>query len=558
MRLMSPRPALLLFLTVFMSFPSQAADDRPGQAAIASASPLATQAGLDILQAGGNAFDAAITVAAVLGVAEPYSAGIGGGGFWLLRLANSGDIRFVDAREKAPAAAHRDLYLDEAGEVVRKASLQGPLAAGIPGQAAAFVHLAEKYGRLPLDVTLAPAVQIATDGFPIDQPYQGRAVRRYLALQADTEAAGIFLPRGLPIRGQQIIQKDLAETLRLLGKHGLRGFYGGPVAEKMVSGVRAAGGIWTLQDLADYTVVEREPIRFEYAGQIVHSAPPPSSGGVALATILNILSGWDLAALSTTERTHLVAEAMRRAYKDRARFLGDADHVEVPVERLISMQHAAQIAKDIRLDQASSSEALSGSVSGAGTNTTHLSVLDADGNAVSATLSINTAFGSCFVPAGTGVLLNNEMDDFSARPGSPNAYGLIGGTANAIAPGKRPLSSMSPTMIESADQLAILGTPGGSRIISMVLLGALEYFQGKPPRAWVEQPRFHHQYVPDRIDHEPGAFSAGVQAGLRGRGHQLRSVGRRYGNMQAILWDKAGKRVVAASDPRGVGSAEVR
>lgn len=554
----SPCSALFIILSLLASNPATSQPSRPGKAAIASASPMATEAGMQILRAGGNAFDAAITVAAVLGVAEPYSAGIGGGGFWLLRMADNGEVRFIDAREKAPAAAHRDLYLDEQGEVIRQASLQGPLAAGIPGQAAAFVHLAEQYGRLPLDISLAPAVAIAREGFTIDQPYQQRAVRRFLALRADPETARIFLPHGVPIQGQRIVQQDLAETLQLLGKRGMEGFYAGPVAEKMVKGVRATGGIWTLEDLAGYSVVERAPIRFDYAGHTVYSAPPPSSGGVALATMLNILSGWNLTELGRTERIHLTVEAMRRAYRDRAQFLGDPDHYPVPVERLTSKQHAAAIASDIDLERASSSEALPGARVLEGTNTTHLSVLDRDGNAVSATLSINTAFGSCFVPAGTGVLLNNEMDDFSARPGSPNAYGLIGGAANAIAPGKRPLSSMSPTLIESDDQLAILGTPGGSRIISMVLLGALEYFDGHAPQAWVERPRFHHQYVPDRIDHEPGTFPAGVQAGLRGRGHQLRSVGRTYGNMQAVLWDKLSGRVFAATDPRGVGAAKVR
>ncbi len=531
----------------------------PHPGAVASAHPLATEAGIQILRAGGNAFDAAVAVAATLGVVEPYSAGIGGGGFWLLRFGSDASYRFVDAREQAPAAAHRDMYLDDSGEPMERASLDGPLAAGIPGQAAAFAHISARYGKLPLTVTLQPAIETARNGFHVDQVYQRLAVYRASVLRAFPESKRIFLPSAIPLQGDRIVQPQLAETLYRLAEHGHEGFYGGVTARKLVDAVRAAGGIWTMADLAGYRVIERPPIEFTYRGRRVYSAPPPSSGGIALATIFNILALWDLDELGETERTHLLVEAMRRAYRDRALFLGDPDHYPVPSALLTSREHAIRLASDIRMDRASKSVLpVSGfAPTATGTHTTHLSVLDANGNAVSATLSINLPFGSGFTASGTGVLLNNEMDDFSVRPGTPNAYGLVGAAANAIAPGKRPLSSMSPTIIEGGSETAILGTPGGSRIITMVLLGALEHFDDEPPESWVGRERFHHQYLPDAIQHEPDAFAATVRAGLRRRGHRLRSVGRTYGNMQAILWRRTRGEVEAASDPRGIGAAAV-
>ncbi len=530
------------------------------RAAIASAHPLATEAGMQILAAGGNAFDAAVTVAAVLGVVEPYSAGIGGGGFWLLRFGDSGEYRFVDARETAPGEASADMYLDAGGVPEPRASLDGPLAAGIPGQAAAFVHLAGQYGKLKLSTLMQPAVRAARKGFAADEHYRRLALYRLLALQDHDEAAGIFLPDGIPEPDSLIVQKDLGDTLELLGEHGFDGFYRGPVAEKLVSGVRAAGGIWSLQDLAEYRVIEREPIRFKAGDYQFVSAPPPSAGGIALATILNILEHWPWQTLGPIDQTHLLVEAMRRAYRDRAEYLGDPDFHPVPVKRLISREHARLLNRSIRMETSTPSLELPAAVAapGSGTHTTHLSVMDRHGNMVAATLSINTPFGSAFVAPGTGVLLNNEMDDFAAAPGRPNTYGLVGSKANAIVPGKRPLSSMTPTIIESPHGFAILGTPGGSRIITMVLLGALEHMQAQDPVAWVSRPRFHHQYLPDAIQHEPNTFNATLRAGLLARGHQLKSVGREYGNMQAIFWNRRLGTVTAASDPRGIGAAMVR
>lgn len=532
----------------------------PPAAAIASAHPLATTAGFEILAAGGNAFDAAVAVSAALAVVEPYSSGIGGGGFWLLHRASDGFETMLDGRERAPLAATRTMYLDAKGEVIADLSMDGALAAGIPGEPAALAHLAETYGRLPLSRSLAPAIRYAREGYVVDEYYRRLAEFRLAALNKSPEAARIFLVKGtLPEPGYRILQPDLAITLEALAREGHAGFYQGEVAKRLIKGVRAAGGIWTHQDLSDYRVVERDPIRGDYQGIKITTAAPPSSGGVVLVTMLNILAGYDLAAMNETTRTHVIVEAMRRAYRDRAEYLGDPDFVTMPIARLTHPFYAEGLRAAIRLDRATPSAALPGAQPTVdGPHTTHFSILDSKGNRVAATLSVNYPFGAAMVVPGTGVLLNDEMDDFSAKPGVPNAYGLVGAEANAIAPGKRMLSSMTPTFMETADRVAILGTPGGSRIISMLLLGGLEFAAGKPAQAWVTRPRFHHQYLPDVIQFEPGALDAQLQEDLRALGHQLSEQDSRYGNMQAVLWDKRSGKVEAASDPRGVGAAEVR
>ena len=473
--------------------------------AIASAHPLATEAGMKILRQGGNAFDAAVTVSAVLAVAEPYSSGFGGGGFWLLHRASDGKQIMLDGRERAPLAAHRDMYLDDRGEVIKDASINGPLSAGIPGMPAALVHLAENYGQLPLEVSLQPAISLAEKGVEVDAHYRKMAGWRLAALQLSLSASEIFLDNDqVPPTGYLVKQPELAQTIGLLAEKGFDGFYKGAVSEKLLKGVRAAGGIWTEQDLAEYSVIEREPVRFVYGDKTIISASLPSSGGIVLAQVLNMLSGHDLEGMNKVQRIHLVIEAMRRAYRDRAVYLGDQDYIEVPVEKLTSSEYARQLAMDIQMDKASISKEKSSGQEGM--DTTHFSILDSDGNRVSATLSINYPFGSGFVPEGTGILLNDEMDDFSAKPGVPNVYGLVGSHANAIEPGKRMLSSMSPTFVESDKGIAILGTPGGSRIISMVLLAILEMDKTTEPKDWVNLPRYHHQYLPDVIQYETGAL----------------------------------------------------
>ena len=547
------------FLFSVCVFPPATDAARPQVAAIASAHPLATQAGMEILGAGGNAFDAAVAVSAALAVVEPYSSGIGGGGFWLLHRERDGFEVMVDGREKAPLAAHRNMYLDGKGAVVPGLSVDGALAAGIPGEPAALVHIAQRYGRLPLGRTLAPAIRLAQQGFRVDKHYRELARFRLGALRNDSEAAKLFLQDDeVPEEGVRIVQPDLANTLQAIARHGKAGFYRGPVAAQLVKGVRAAGGIWSLEDLAQYRVVEREPIRGNYRGMRITSAAPPSSGGIALVSMLNMLSDFPLQEYDAATRTHVIIEAMRRAYRDRAEFLGDADFVQVPVARLTSTEHAADLARSIDINQVTPSSTLKSSgVRAGGQDTTHFSILDGEGNRVAATLSINYPFGACVVPPGTGVLLNDEMDDFSAKPGVPNVYGLVGAEANAIEPGKRPLSSMSPTFVESDAGIAILGTPGGSRIITMVLLGILDLADGNKPESWVSLPRFHHQYLPDAVQYEPGAFDDGQLKALAKRGHMLKALDASYGNMQAIYRDRKTGQVYPASDPRGGGDARV-
>jgi gamma-glutamyltranspeptidase/glutathione hydrolase len=535
------------------------AGGRPPAAAVATAHPLATEAGLRILSEGGNAFDAAVAVTAALAVVEPSGSGLGGGGFWLLHRASDGHEVMIDGRERAPLAAGPSLYLDVNGQVIPRLSLDGALAAAVPGLPAAMVHLAEHYGRLPLARSLAPAIGYARDGFAVDAHYRRLAQFRLETLRRSPAAAAIFLSDGeAPAEGRIIRQDDLASVFEAIARQGRAGFYAGPVAAALVDGVRAAGGIWTPRDLADYQVIERPPIEGSYRGIRVVSASPPSSGGIALVTMLNILSGYPLERLDGVTRKHLVIEAMRRAYRDRAAYLGDPDFVSIPRE-LTDPAYAAGLRNSIRLDRATPSESLPGGGDDpVGADTTHFSILDREGNAVAATLSINLPFGAAFVPPGTGVLLNDEMDDFAARPGAPNAYGLVGSEANAIAPGKRPLSSMTPTLLDDGGRMAILGTPGGSRIISMVLLATLGFADGEGPEQWTRAARFHHQFLPDVVVFEPGAFSAADVAGLQARGHRLQVLDTRYGNLQSVLWERATGRVLAASDPRGGGRAEVR
>ncbi len=532
----------------------------PSSAAIATAHPYATDAGEEILRAGGNAFDAAVAITAVLAVVEPYASGLGGGGFWLLHRAADGRQTMVDGREVAPSSASKNMYLDKNGDVIKGASINGPRAAGIPGVPAGLEHLAKNYGRLSLTETLAPAIRFAEQGFPVTERYQKLANYRLEIMQSYPSTSAIFLKDNrIPALGDKIIQKDLAETLRQIAAHGTTYFYTGGLASRMADNLRHKGGIWSTKDLSSYKIVEREPVVFNYRNLRIISAPPPSSGGIVLAQALTILEGFDLKAVEDTEKKHIVIEAMRRAYRDRAAYLGDPDFTEIPQQRLLDKDYLEGLAVTIDPDQATPSSVL-GDIpvsQQTGTQTTHFSVIDEEGNRVSATLSINLPFGSGFVVPGTGVLLNNEMDDFSVKARIPNAYGLVGDQANAIEAGKRPLSSMSPTFIETDDRIGILGTPGGSRIISMVLLGILDFADGKLPNSWVTVPRYHHQYLPDEVQFEKSGLSYLQQRALEKRGHVLKEKNRRYGNMQAILWDKKINKLFAASDPRGEGKAVV-
>lgn len=532
---------------------------QPGRSAIASAHPAATVAGQESLALGGNAFDAAIAISAALAVVEPYGSGIGGGGFFLLREAGeTPTYRFLDARERAPLSAHADLYRVN-GEIDKNRSLNGALAAAIPGLPAALVELAERYGRLPLRDSLAPAIRLARSGVSIDRVYRERAGWRLQAMREDAETARIFLDRGeIPEEFGLLRQPELANTLEQLGNHGHAGFYAGPVAEKLVKTVQAAGGIWSLKDLAEYRLVEREPLRVQLAeGRELISAPPPSAGGIAIGQSLLMLQHLPWQNADNVQRTHLIVETLRRAYRDRG-VLGDPDVVQNPVEQLLAPDYLKQLASSINSQRATPSDSLPPSQPWhEGDHTTHFSVLDAEGNAVAATLSINLPFGAAFTVPGTGVLLNNEMDDFAADLQGSNAYGLSGSQANSIAPGKRPLSSMSPSFIESRDTFASFGTPGGSRIPSMVLLAVLEYLQQQPLQQWTDRPRFHHQFRPDVIEHEPDAFAPSELAALQALGHELKVTTRPYGNQQVLWWSKTDNQVQAASDRRGIGLSTV-
>lgn len=542
---------IVLFALPFTALADQ--PQRPGKAGIASAHQLATEAGMEVLRQGGNAFDAAVAVSAALAVVEPSSSGLGGGGFWLLHRASDGFETMVDAREVAPRAATHDMFLDAAGNVAKGRSTATALAAGIPGEPAGFEHLSSTYGKLPFNTVLQPAIRLAREGFPLNERLRGGIAAKRDTFNAGA-AARVFLDEGaVPAVGYVIKQPELAKTLTALAERGADGFYKGAVARQLVAGVKKMGGIWSLQDLAEYRVKERKPVYGHYHGARIVSAPPPSSGGIALIDALNILSGYDLSALDNATRVHLVVEASRRVHRDRAQYFGDPDFVQMPVEQLLSPYYAAGQRASIRMDRATPSDALPGITSPPpGQQTTHFSIIDAAGNRVAGTLSINFFFGSGLMVPGVGIMLNNEMDDFVAKPGVPNGFRLIGAEANAIAPGKRPLSSMTPTFVERADGVMVLGTPGGSYIMGMVLLATLDWLHGMPAQELVKQGRYHHQYMPDVLSFEPGALSAADQARLKSFGHNLRES-RQPGNVQIVTWDYSTGEVKAVSDPRGVG-----
>jgi gamma-glutamyltranspeptidase/glutathione hydrolase len=550
---------IALALAVGARAADKPAVDKPGHAAIASAHTLATQAGFEVLAQGGNAFDAAVAVAAVLSVVEPQSSGIGGGAMFLLHRASDGKDIFVDARETAPAAVDPKDYLEANGDLNKDHSLNGPLSAAIPGEPAGLVWVAEHYGKLPLATSLAPAIRIARTGFAPDARFLSEVGYRQEIFKRYPGSVAMYLDQGqVPKQGWVLKSPDLARTLDLIASKGNDGFYRGELARKLVDGVRAAGGRWSLEDLANYQVKEREPIAFDYRNASDHSAwrivtaPPPSSGGIAIEEMLNILAGFDLSKFDHVHRTHLIVEAMRRAFRDRAQFLGDPDFVQMPLDKLSSPMYAAGLRASIHPDKATPSDLLPGYLEPSqGPHTTHYSIIDKDGNMVGNTQTVNFVFGSCMVVEGTGFLLNDEMDDFALVAGKPNVYGVVGGDANAPAAGRRPLSSMSPSFVIGADRVGVLGTPGGSRIITMVFEGILAFIDGELPEKFVGNPRYHHQYLPDAISAEKGAFTADETKALEGMGHKVNESERRWGFMNAVSWDRKSGKLHAASDPRG-------
>lgn len=507
-----------------------------------------------MLAQGGNACDAAIAVAATLAVVEPYSSGLGGGGFFLLHRAADRREVMIDARETAPSGIRRDHFLDAAGRPIKGATTRGGTAAAIPGLPAGLEYLGRHCGMLPLAQTLAPAMRLARDGFAVDGRYARIAQARETLLRGTAETAR-FLDNGrAPAPGFVLRQPDLAATLQRLARDGAAaGFYRGPVAQALVDTVNAAGGAWQLADLAAYRVVEREPVRFSYRGATITAAALPSAGGIALAQVLGMLEHFPQSNVQDPEMAHLVAEALRRAFRDRAQ-LGDTDQVAVPVAGLLNRDRLRRYAMEVRRDRATPLAPPAAEATGGGSvNTTHFSIIDQAGNRVAATLTINLLFGAGLVGRGTGVLLNNEMDDFTLRADFANSFRLRGGAANGIAPGRRPLSSMTPAFVEDARGVLVLGAPGGSRIISQVLLVALEYLR-RPDvdlRALVAMPRYHHQYWPDRIEIEPEGFTAAWRAALENKGHRLHVVNRKWGNLQAVFRSSVTGAAQAASDPRG-------
>ena len=536
-------------------------DVMPKGAVIASGHHLATEAGLEMLRKGGNAFDAAVAVSSTLSVVEPISSGIGGGGFFLLHDAATGRDVFLDARETSPQSATPERYLDAQGQLDINKSQNGPWSAGIPGLPAALVHLGQGHGKLPLSVSLAPAIRHARNGFPLyERMVHGYNERKEVMDRYPASKALMWQDGDAPKVGEIFKQPDLARTLERIAKDGYDGFYKGETARLLLKAVADEGGEWTANELGGYKYRVREPIRFDYGKWRITTAPPPSSGGIAMQEILQIIDGgWDLNSLGRVEQVHLLTEAMRRAYHDRTFYLGDPDFVKVPMARLQSRDYAAGLRATIHPGKATPSELFANQPAPLeDEETTHFSIIDAQGNRVAATQTVNLLYGSGMVAPGTGVILNNEMDDFALKPGTPNAFGVMGFKANAPEPGKRMLSSMTPTFMESSDYVTALGAPGGSRIITEVLLGIIGYDQGLDSQQVAALPRFHHQWLPDTIYAEHNTFDAETIAALEKMGHKV-TVQKNWGNLQTVRWNKRTGELDGGTDPRNpVGSAAVQ
>ena len=535
--MIAPARALLLagLLAFGSSFggPSARAASGPAVEAengmVVSSQRLASEVGADILKAGGNAVDAAVAVAYAEAVVNPCCGNIGGGGFLVLHTAD-GRSRFINFRETAPAAASRDMYLDPSGNVVKGASLRGWKAAGVPGTVLGLNTALAQYGTLPLAQVMAPAIALARDGFVLTRGDTDILESGTKLFAAQANVARIFLrPDGSPWRpGDRLVQADLARTLQAIAARGAEAFYTGAIPQAVEAASRAGGGLLTAADFAAYRVTQTEPLTCRYRGATILSAPPPSSGGVTLCEILGILDGYDLraAGFNSARTVHLMVEAMRRAYADRNLLLGDPDFVGNPIAQLLSPAYLEKLRASIRPDRATPSAEIRpdpGLETYEGPETTHISVMDRAGNAASLTYTINGYFGAGVIAGDTGFFLNDEMDDFTVKTGVPNLFGLVQGTKNAIQPGKRPLSSMSPTIVLRDGKVALVaGSPGGSRIITInaqTILNMLDF--GMEPQEAVDAPRIHHQWLPDTVYAEPFALSADTKAILRGMGHTI-------------------------------------
>ena len=520
-------------------------------AMVVSGHPLASEIGRDVLRAGGNAVDAAVAVGFALAVVHPEAGNIGGGGFMVIRTAG-GEVHSLDYRETAPGGASRDMYLDENGEPT-ELSVTGHLSAGVPGSVAGLTEAHRRLGRLPFDSVIGPAIRLARDGFVVDE-YRSESIRDdSTRLSMFPASLATFLPGGrAPAPGSTLVQPELAATLDAIRKEGAAGFYRGTVADLVVAEMERGGGLITHADLAGYQAIWREPITISYRGHTIYSMPPASSGGVTMGEILNIMEGYHpLPPFGTPALVHREAEAMRRAFTDRNTHLGDPAFVENPIDRLLSKEYAATLRNDIG-DRASPTPRFDPAAAG-GSSTTHYSVVDADGNAVSCTTTLNNSYGSAVTVTGAGFLLNDEMDDFATSPGKPNMYGLVQGEANAIRPGKRMLSAMTPSIVldPNGQLYLVVGTPGGPRIITMVyhvISNVIDHRMPLPEA--VTAPRMHHQALPDSLRVEAGGFTAATLDSLRARGHGI-SAGGYWGDVEAIIRTSSGWQGV--SDPRRGG-----
>jgi len=538
---------------------------RSKRAMVVSAHPLASQAGLEILRKGGNAVDAAVATTFAISVVEPFSAGIGGGGFLLLHQAGTQEMKALDFRERAPLKATRNMYLDEQGKIRPNASVDGYLSVAVPGTVAGLYQVHRQYGKLPWATLVAPSISYAQNGFVVSERFVGAAEKRKEVILDNLAARQVFTRNGVMYEpGDRLVQKDLAMTLQAITKNP-QSFYKGNIARVIASDMAKNGGLITLQDLKSYKPIWRTPLCGNFRSSRICSMPPPSSGGVHLLQILNIISDTDLKSLGWhhPDALHLMVEAMKIAYADRSEYLGDPDFVKVPVEQLISRAYAAKRRQEIRMDKARLSpevkpidkETLQRYIkANESPDTSHLTVVDQQRNAVSLTFTVNYGFGSGVVTPGTGILLNDEMDDFAAAPGVPNAYGLVGGNANAIAPRKTPLSSMTPTIVTQNNRFRMAtGAPGGSTIITTVLqviLNVLEY--NMDAGAAVSAFRIHHQWLPDELRVQPFGLDVATIQELRRRGHNITEQSP-WGNANAIVVTPDGK-LEGAADPRGEGS----
>ena len=528
---------------------------------VVTGEPMATRIGVSVLQNGGNAIDAAVTIGFVMAVTYPQAGNIGGGGFMLVYSAKTGKVTAIDYREKAPLLATRDMFLDEQGNVDSNLSRFSYLSVGVPGTVAGMAMALKKYGTLSLRDALAPAIQLAEEGFVITPALSDSLKKKAKNLKKHQATAAIFFkPDGNFYEpGERLVQSDLAKILQAIAKQGIQAFYQGKVADLIAIDMKQHGGLITKADLANYQPKQREPIHGTYRGYDVFSMSPPSSGGTHIVQILNILEHYDIRSLghNTAATIHLMAEAMKRAYADRSKYLADTDFIAVPLDGLTSKAYAATLSQQInRLKASVSQDILQGKPTDYESNeTTHYSIVDQEGNAVSNTYTLNFSYGSGIVIKGTGILLNNEMDDFSAKPGEPNAYGLIGSTANAIEPRKRMLSSMSPTIVlTNGKPFIITGSPGGSRIITttlQVILNVIDH-QMNIQEA-VNAIRVHHQWFPDEIRIEKGLNLDTVRL-LTTMGHKI-SVKDTMGAASSILINQKNKRYYGASDPRRKGMA---